>query len=167
MSKMKWLGCSVLMMVWPAWASPTPTQARIKLGAAFECRDARDDTYDIPALLKTAGSKRTQHEVDEAGNYSSTYMLEKPIILFGQPVSKLLTWQNVGDGGDASFGLNAYYRAPMSIMTKAARISLQNFDGKKLHIRKISKQTSLIMDTREARTVSFCETTITADDFDQ
>lgn len=136
----------------------TPDQARVKLVAAFECKSKLDSTEDIPALVMAAGGTRTKHEVSEFGDYSTTYALSKPVTIFGQPVSKLLIWQNSGDGGDASFGLNAYYSAPLNTMTKAVRTQRQKVDGEWLNIRKLNKHARLIVGVRDGRTVTFCET---------
>lgn len=158
------LAGAALAIAAPGHAAMTPDQARAKLVAAFECQDKRDGTDDIPALAQAVGGKRTKHEVNEVGDYNTTYTLSKPITLFGQPVSKLLIWQNAGDGGDASFGLNAYYSASLDTMIKAAGTQRQKVDDQWLNIRKIDKRTSLIVDVRDGRTMTFCETTIIAGD---
>lgn len=154
------IACALVTVAAPVQAGPTPEQARAKLVAALECRDKRSDTFDIPALVKAAGGKRTQHEVGEFGDATTTFKLNAPITVFGHPVSKLLTWQNSGDGGDASFGLNAYYSAPPDAMVKAVRTKRQKVDGNWLNRRKVNDHTSLIVDVRKGETISFCETVI-------
>lgn len=165
-------GCSPLastlllgLLAAPACAALTPVQAQAKLSAAFECRDKREDVSNIFALVKAAGGKRIKHQVEPVGDYASTFMLSTPITLFAQPVTKLQVWQNVGDGGDASFGLNAYYTVPATALATAARTPQQKVNGKKLYIRKINNQTNLVVDTKNGQTMTFCETTITADDY--
>lgn len=143
----------------------TPAQAQAKLSAAFECRDKREDASNISEWVKAAGGKRIKHQIEPVGDYASTFTLNTPITLFGQPVTKLQIWQNAGDGGDSSFGLNAYYSVSTTTLAVTARTPQQKVNGKKLYLRRISNQTNLVVDTKDGQTMSFCETTITADDY--
>lgn len=165
----KWLVnlvvCATLPFGVAAHAAMTQDQARTKLAAAFECKSNLASIASIPALVKAAGGKRDKHEVNEFGDYNTSYVLSKPISLFGQTVSSLLIWANSGDGGDASFGLNAYYSASLGTMTKAAQTKRKKVDGEWLNIRKIDNRTSLMVNVRDGRTLTFCETTVTADDY--
>jgi len=148
-----------------AYAGLTPVQGQAKLSAAFECRDKRDDVSNITALVTAAGGKRVKHQAEPVGDYASIFALSKPFTIFGQPVTKLQIWQSAGDGGDASFGLNAYYNTSVAVLAMAARTPQRKVNGKQLHIRKVSNQTNLVVDTKDGQTMSFCETTITMDDY--
>jgi len=128
------------------------------LAELLECKSFDFNASEVANALDIMGANKLAHETDEFGDQSWTYEINPSIEVFGFPVSKIGMYQLSGDGGNASYGMSAFFDVDLASLARVADVVPDSeVDG---YSKVLSDTATRVISSRDNVARSFCDVSV-------